>query len=155
MDKPFQIEELLLLCNNLISNRSLLKGKFIGIKELETRVTPLELKSNDEIFIKRLMGIINKNMDNSKFSIEILAQEVGISRTQLHRKLKEITGISTSDFIRNIRLKQAARLLIERKVNISQVAYATGFSNPTIFAVAFKKFYGCTPSEYMANNDSE
>lgn len=155
MDKPFQIEELLLLCNNLISNRSLLKGKFIGIKELETRVTPLELKSNDEIFIKRLMGIINKNMDNSKFSIEILAQEVGISRTQLHRKLKEITGISTSDFIRNIRLKQAARLLIERKVNISQVAYATGFSNPTIFAVAFKKFYGCTPTEYMANNDSE
>ena len=140
MDKPFLIEELLLLCNNLISNRSLLKGKFVGVKELEDKINPLDIKSNDDQFI-------NKNIDNSKFSIETLSKEVGISRTQLHRKLKEITGITTSDFIRNVRLKQAAKLLVEKKVNISQVAYATGFSNPTIFAVAFKKFYGYSPTE--------
>lgn len=154
MDKPFLIEELLLLCNNLISNRSLLKGKFVGVKELEDKINPLDIKSNDDQFIERLMTLINKNIDNSKFSIETLSKEVGISRTQLHRKLKEITGITTSDFIRNVRLKQAAKLLVEKKVNISQVAYATGFSNPTIFAVAFKKFYGCTPTEYAEREDA-
>lgn len=154
MDKPFLMEELLFLCNNLISNRSLLKGKFVGVKELEEKVTPLDIKSNDDLFIERLMTLINKNIDNSKFSIEALSKEVGISRTQLHRKLKEITGITTSDFIRNVRLKQAAKLLVEKKVNISQVAYATGFSNPTIFAVAFKKFYGCTPTEYAERGES-
>lgn len=153
MDKPFLIEELLVLCNNLISNRALLKGKFVGVKELEDRINPLDIKSNDDQFIERLMTLINKNIDNSKFSIEALSKEVGISRTQLHRKLKEITGITTSDFIRNVRLKQAAKLLVEKKVNISQVAYATGFSNPTIFAVAFKKFYGCTPTEYAERVD--
>ncbi len=148
MDKPFQVEELLLLCNNLIANRSRLKGKFVGIKELEDKVSTVEVKSNDEQLIERLMNLINKNLDNPKFSVETLAKDVGISRTQLHRKLKEITGITTSDFIRNVRLKQAARLLLEKKVNVSQIAYATGFSNPTVFAVAFKKFYGCTPTEY-------
>lgn len=117
-------------------------------------MTPLDIKSNDDLFIERLMTLINKNIDNSKFSIEALSKEVGISRTQLHRKLKEITGITTSDFIRNVRLKQAAKLLVEKKVNISQVAYATGFSNPTIFAVAFKKFYGCTPTEYAERGES-
>ena len=152
--KPFLMEELLFLCNNLISNRSLLKGKFVGVKELEEKVTPLDIKSNDDLFIERLMTLINKNIDNSKFSIEALSKDVGISRTQLHRKLKEITGITTSDFIRNVRLKQAAKLLVEKKVNISQVAYATGFSNPTIFAVAFKKFYGCTPTEYVERGES-
>lgn len=149
MDKPFQIEELFLLCDNLITNRSLLRGKFVGIRELEGKVSPLEVESNDDLFIDRLMNLINRNLDNPKYSVETLAKEVGISRTQLHRKLKEITGITTSDFIRNVRLKQAAKLLLEKKINISQVAYATGFTNPTIFAVAFKKFYGCTPTEYM------
>lgn len=151
MDKPFQIEELLHLCDNLIKNRTLLKGKFAGFKELEDRVNPVEVKSNDEQFMNRLMNLINQNLNNPQYTVEILAKEVGISRAQLHRKLKEITGLTTSDFIRNVRLKQAAKLLVENKINISQIAYATGFTTPTVFAVAFKKLYGCTPTEYIEN----
>ena len=149
MDKPFQIDELLLLCDNLISNRNLLKGKFAGMKQLEDKVNPLTIESNDEQFINRLMERINQNLQDPKYSVEMLARDIGISRSHLHRKLKELTGITTSDFIRNMRLKQAAKLLLEQKTNISQVAYSTGFTNPTTFTIAFKKLYGCTPTEYI------
>lgn len=79
----------------------------------------------------------------------MLAEEVGLSRAQLHRRLKELTGISSGEFIRNIRLKKAAELLSERKVNISQVAYMVGFSSQTHFSTAFRKFYGISPTEYL------
>ncbi|MFA6718110.1 MAG: helix-turn-helix transcriptional regulator, partial [Prevotella sp.] len=75
--------------------------------------------------------------------------EVGISRAQLHRKLKELTGIPTSEFIRNIRLEQAARLLKEQKLNIAQVAFEVGFSNQAHFSTIFKRHFGVSPTEYI------
>ena len=88
----------------------------------------------------------------STFNIALLADEVGISRVQLHRKLKDLIGVSTSEFIRNLRLQQATILLKDNKVNISQIAYAVGFSNPILFSSTFKKTYGCTPREYRERN---
>lgn len=78
-------------------------------------------------------------ISDSEFNVEDLAKAVGVSRVQLHRKLKSLTEDTFSDFIRNIRLKQAATLLKEKKVNVSQVAYLAGFTNPTMFSIAFKK----------------
>lgn len=98
------------------------------------------------------MKVINENLSDVDFTIENLAEEIGISRVQLHRKLKDLMGVSTSEFIRNLRLKQATILLKENKVNISQIAYAVGFSNPILFSSAFKKTYGCTPKEYRERN---
>jgi AraC-like DNA-binding protein len=95
---------------------------------------------------------MNKNLSDSDFNVEMLCQEVGISRAQLHRKMKEMTGLSTSEFIRNIRLEQAARLLKEQKVNVTQVAYAVGFSNLAHFSTIFRKHFGITPSEYAEKN---
>ena len=69
--------------------------------------------------------------------------------------MKVLTGNTTTEFIRNIRLKQAAKLLKEKKVNISQIAYLVGFTNPTLFSIAFKKFYGCAPSEYVERKTEE
>lgn len=146
--KPFQIEELLLISENLITGRVLLKGRFGMDQEVEDRMKPIEVKANDEFFMERLMKAINEHLDDPKFSVEDLAEAVGVSRVQLHRKLKVLTGNTTSEFMRNIRLKQAAKLLKEKKVNISQIAYLVGFTNPTLFSIAFKKFYGCSPSEY-------
>lgn len=146
--KPFQIEELLLICDNLITGRVRLKGRYGMDQEVEEKMKPIEVKANDEFFMERLMKAINENLEDSKFSVEDLAEAVGVSRVQLHRKLKVLTGNTTTEFIRNIRLKQAAKLIKERKVNISQVAYLVGFTNPTLFSIAFKKFYGCAPSEY-------
>ena len=77
-----------------------------------------------------------------------MSEDIGISRAQLHRKMKEITGISSSEFIRNIRLEQAAKLLSEGKINITQVAYAVGYNNQTHFSTVFKKHFAMSPTEY-------
>jgi len=100
----------------------------------------------------RIMKSINKNLDNSDFNVDMLTKEVGISRAQLHRKLKDMTGIPTSEFIRNIRLEQAARLLKEQKLNIAQVAFEVGFSNQAHFSTVFKKHFGVSPSEFIQRN---
>ena len=147
--KPFNVEELLMLCTNLISGRRYLQKKFTGVQDQNEKVKPIGLKSDEERLMERLMNIINSNMSNPQLNVEELAREVGISRVQLHRRLKEILGISTSEFIRNIRLTQAAKLLKSKKITISQVAYAVGYSSPSLFSAAFKKFYGLSPTEYI------
>ena len=146
--KPFVMEELHMVIENLIQSRLRLKGKFSGAQKQTDRVEQLEVKGNDEQLMERIMKAINKNLSDSDFNVEMLTQEVGISRAQLHRKMKEMTGISTSEFIRNIRLEQAARLLKEQKINVTQVAYTVGFSNLAHFSTIFRKHFGVAPSEY-------
>jgi len=153
MGKPFNIEELILLCTNLISNRLRLKGKFSGVQDQEDKAKMVELKSNDEKFMERVMAVINENMENPLFNVEICGKEVGISRVQLHRKLKEITGMSSGEFIKNIRLRHSASLLQSKKINVSQVAYKVGFTNPALFSIAFKKYYGVSPSEFCKKEE--
>ena len=103
--------------------------------------------------MERIMKVVNRHLSDSDFSVDTLTTEVGISRTQLHRKMKEMTGISTSEFIRNIRLEQAARLLKEQKINITQVAYTVGFSNLAHFSTIFRKHFGVSPSEYAERDE--
>jgi AraC-like DNA-binding protein len=100
----------------------------------------------------RIMDAINKNIANPELNVEMLSREVGISRVHLHRKLKELTSQSTRDLIRNIRLQQAAKLLSEKQMNITDVAFSTGFANIGHFSNAFKDFYGVPPSQYMENH---
>lgn len=97
------------------------------------------------------MKCVNENLSNPDFDVEMMTHKVGISRAQLHRKMKEMTGISTSEFIRNLRLEQAARLIREKKINITQVAYSVGFNNQAHFSTVFKKHFGVTPTEYAEN----
>jgi AraC-like DNA-binding protein len=106
------------------------------------------VKGNDEQLMERIMKVVNKYLSDSDFNVEQLTQEVGISRAQLHRKMKEMTGLTTSEFIRNIRLEQAARLLKEQKINITQVAYTVGFSNLAHFSTLFRRHFGVSPSDY-------
>ena len=112
----------------------------------------IELKGNDATLMERIKKSVNSRLDDSDFNVETLAEDVGLSRTQLHRRMKELTGISVGEYIRNLRLQQAAKLLQSGDVNISQVTYAVGFSTPAHFTVAFKKYYGITPSEYMTKH---
>lgn len=151
--KPFDMEELHLTIDNLIQSRQRLKGKFTGAQEQANRIAQPEVKGNDEQLMERIMKVINKNISDSDFNVDMLTHEVGISRAQLHRKMKEMTGISTSEFIRNIRLEQAARLLKEQKINITQVAYAVGFSNLAHFSTIFRKHFGVSPSEYVGKEE--
>lgn len=146
--KPFDMNELRMTIDNLIQTRMRLKGKFTGAQQQADKVEQPEVKGNDELLMERIMKAVNKNLSNSDFNVDMLTQEVGISRAQLHRKMKDMTGIPTSEFIRNIRLEQAARLLKEQKVNVTQVAYAVGFSNLAHFSTIFRKHFGMSPSEY-------
>ena len=146
--KPFNMEELHILIDNLVDNVRRLRGKYTGAQGQAEKIEQIEVKGNNDALMDRIMNCINDNLDNPDFNVERLTDEVGISRAQLHRKMKEIAGVSTGEFIRNLRLKQAARLIEEGKINITQVAYSVGFNNQTHFSTVFKKHYGITPTEY-------
>ena len=105
--------------------------------------------------LKENLEIINNHLDDSDLSIDMIADEVGISRVHLHRKMKELTGQTPHDFIRNIRLKRAATLLAGHGMNVTEVMYACGFSNSTSFSTVFKKFYGMSPRDYMREHDKQ
>ena len=124
--KPFDMDELHVVINNLISKNLRLKGKYSGTQQQKDKVV--------------------------ETNVEMLTKEVGISRAQLHRKMKEMTGLPISEFIRNIRLEQAVRLLKEQKINVTQVAYTVGFSNLAHFSTVFRKQFGVSPTEYIEQN---
>ncbi len=152
MDKPFDMEELQATAASLIANRNRVRGKFSGVQEQKDAVKPVELKGNDAQLMEKIMKVVNENLSHSGFNVEALASEVGLSRVQLHRRVKEMTGITIGEFIRNLRMQQAARLFERGDVTVSQVTYAVGMVNPNHFAAAFKKYFGVTPSEYMAKH---
>ena len=94
--------------------------------------------------------LIEKNLDNSAYTVEDLARSLTISRVQLYRKVKAILGISVSDHINNIRLDKSKELLKKSELNISEIAYAVGFSSPNYFSTSFKNKFGVTPKEYKS-----
>jgi DNA-binding response OmpR family regulator len=150
--KPFNMDELHVVINNLINKTLRLRGKYSGTQQQKDKVEEKKVKGNDEILMERIMKVINAHLSDSDFSVETLTSEVGISRAQLHRKMKEMTGLPVSEFIRNIRLEQAVRLLKEQKVNVTQVAYAVGFSTLAHFSTVFRKQFGVSPSDYIEQN---
>lgn len=148
--KPFNTEHLKRTIANLITNRRLLRSKFSGAQQQEDKVEKISIKSNDEQFMERIMRVINKHLDDPELNVEMLASEVGFSRVHIHRRLKELTNLSTRDFIKNIRLQQAASLLKQNlKLTVSEVAYAVGYSNLSHFSNSFKEKFGVSPKEYM------
>jgi YesN/AraC family two-component response regulator len=146
--KPFNMEELHIQIDNLIDNVRRLRGKFSGAVQQEERVENIEVKGNDDALMERVMRSVNAHMSETDFNVDALAVDVGISRAQLHRKMKEITGISSGKFLRNLRMEQAARLLREGRINVSQVADSVGYNDQAHFSTAFKSHFGMSPSEY-------
>ncbi len=149
IDKPFSLEELEARVIGLIENRNRLRGKYMGVQEQTDTLKQIELTGINEEMMKKVMEVINENLDNSDFNVEALADIIGMSRAQLHRRVKEATGITIGEFIRNLRLQQAARMLEKGDNTIQQVAWAVGFSNPTHFSAAFKRYFGIAPVDYM------
>ncbi len=155
LTKPFNIEVLRHTIQNLLRSRATLKNTFQGNQTQGANVKKLEVSSPDDRLMRRVMAMINKNIGNQDLSVEMIANTVGISRVHLHRKLREITNQSARDFIRNVRLQQAATLLAEKHHSVSEIAEIVGFSSTSHFSVAFKDLYGLTPSEYMEKNKGE
>lgn len=149
INKPFDIDELKITISNLIANRLRIKGNYSGNNLPKDKMVKISVIGNDDALMETIMRIINTNLNNHMLNVEFLANEVGISRTHLYRKVKEITGLSISDFIRNQRLYQASILLKEGKINVTQIAYEVGFTSQSHFSTLFKKQFGISPSEYM------
>lgn len=152
--KPFNTDLLRSTIDNLITNRQLLKSKFSGAQEQKEKVQNIELTSANEQLMTKIMAVVNQNIDNPALNVEMLAAQVGMSRVHMHRKMKELTHLSARDFIKSIRLQQAARLLADKKLTVAEVAYAVGYSNPSHFSNSFKEAYACSPKEYMQQHQS-
>lgn len=144
--KPFDSEFLRKIISNILENRRKIHQQLHGNEEYE--IENIEIKSHDEILMQKVMSIIKDNINNPDLNVEMLAEEIGISRVHMHRKLKELTNQSARDFIKNIRMKQAAFLLATKKINIGEVGYSVGYSNLSHFSKSFKSYYGVSPKEY-------
>lgn len=152
--KPFNVNILLSRCNNLINNRIMLQEKF----SKHPQETPQIIATNpmDKEFIDKAMKIIDQHIDNMEFNVDMLAREIGIARSKLFTKLKDITGKTPYDFIVTIRLKRAAILLKEHpELNISEISDKLGFSSPRQFSKSFKEKYQVVPQAYRKGESDE
>ncbi len=145
--KPFSIAELQSRVNNLINQRKLLRQKYR--KEIILEPKDIAVTSFDESFLSRIINTIEQHISDVDFSVDVLAKEVNLSRMQLHRKLNAITGQSSNELIKSYRLNKAAKLLLTKSGNISEVGYEVGFNNPAYFATCFKELFGYSPTEYL------
>ncbi|WP_295771087.1 hybrid sensor histidine kinase/response regulator transcription factor [uncultured Mucilaginibacter sp.] len=145
--KPFHPELLKARVNNLIAAQKRLIAKY----KSDGVMVPKNITRNplDEEFLNKVIAAVKANMSNDEFGVEDLGNIVCMSRSHLFRKLKAITGQNPLEVISSIRLKHAAELLLQRKLNVSQISYEVGFKNPSSFTASFKKQFGKTPSEYL------
>ena len=147
MVKPFREEKLRVVMERLLATRESIREKFD--KQVILKPQEIELTSADAQLLTRIKQVLDNNLTDSHFNSKSFCEQVGLSRMHLHRKLKALTGRSTSEFLRTHRLKTAAKLLENGEANISEVGYAVGFNQPAYFSTAFKQHFGCSPSEFI------
>lgn len=144
--KPFSMEVLRTKILNMLRTRYRIFERYSNM----TEIRPEKLTSNtmDEELLRKAIAVVEKNMDNVEFSTEQFAREMNMSRSNLHLKLKAITGKSAIDFIHKIRFNRACQLLKEGKYTVSEISFMVGYNTPSYFAARFKKYIGCLPTEY-------
>lgn len=146
LTKPFSNDELKARISNLIRQRKLLADKY------KERIVVLsaekESESMEEKFLQKALRSVEQNLDDPSFSVVRMAEDIGLSRTQLLRKLKALTGISPNEFIKDIRLQRAAELIRQKADTVTQIGYRVGFNDQSYFTKCFKKKFGVSPSEF-------
>ena len=147
LTKPFDGRELKVRVQNLITQRRLLKERF-G-RDPDSPLEMLASTSLDRHFLHKAMNVLKEHLAESDFNAKDFSREIGMSRSQLYRKLHALTGHSISSFIRLYRLRQAARLLRKNQDHVSQVCYDVGFNSPSYFSECFRKQFGISPSQMV------
>ena len=145
--KPFELAVLEARTKNLISKRQQKTDTFKANKDIN--ISSMEYGSLDELFLKQAVLKVEEKLSDDTFDFDKFADAMTSSKSTLHRKLKSLTGLSPGEFIRNIRLKHAAQMLINNKGNISEIAFSVGFNDPKYFSRCFKSEFGLTPREYQ------
>lgn len=150
LTKPVVERELLLHLHNLLQMRNRLREKYAGIHLPGSSPADHLLASDDlnQQFLFRAKEIILSQRTNDDFDVKQFCQDMGVSRTQLHQKLKAITGIATTAFIRKVRVEYAQKLLLQTDHSVSEIAYEAGFKHPSSFNRAFREWVGCSPSDF-------
>ena len=151
--KPFSADVLIARIDNLLRNRLRLKGLFGSEEEKEVRQTEApaeEPQKKEDKFIIRFREYIEQHMSDSNLGVETIGMELGLSRVQLYRKVKALTGQSPVELLRTVRLHKARRLLQDSVKSISEVAYEVGFTSPSYFTKCFKDEFGISPSELIS-----
>ncbi|MBK0383936.1 response regulator [Pedobacter sp. SD-b] len=151
--KPFNFDLLDVKVWNLLENRQKMKSRYQ--KEITLQPTNTTISTFDDKFLENIMKYIEDNIAEETLNVEDLSQHIGMSRGNLYRKLKALTGKSPVEFIRYIRLKRATQLLKQHKMYINEVSYMVGFQNVTYFRKCFKEEFGYTPTEFAKTDDSE
>lgn len=153
MVKPFDLTLLKLRLSQLITSRQLIFDKYFGaISGADEKINS---SSIDKDFIQKLLFYINENISDSNLSVEELASQLELSRSQLYRKIKALTGQTVNEFIRKIRLERAKQILISGNANISEACFSVGFSSPSYFSKCFKVHFGVLPSELELKKDTK
>lgn len=148
--KPFNKKHLQVRVRQLIESRQKIR-KHYQQDVLSQFTSDSKISKLDQDFLKKCSAIIDKHITETEYGVEQLSLEIGLSRVHVYRKIKHLTGLSVSEFIRNLKLKKAAVLLSESGRSVAEIAYETGFSSPSYFSKCFKDLFNLTPSEYVQN----
>ena len=150
MTKPFKVKELQLRIDNLIENRQRITREFKQqtIEDVQTKTA--SMPSPDKEFLDKAIASVQKHIDDSDYDREAFASDMGMSSSSLYNKLRAVTGMNATSFIRDMRMKEACRLVkLTPGIRVSDLAYSVGFKDPKYFATIFKKEFGMQPSEYI------
>lgn len=154
--KPFRLGDLELRINNIIENRKRIQHEFKQQtaeetqQRAETAAAQASEPTADELFLKRALDCVYQHLADADYDREAFAQDMGASASTLYNKLRAITGLNVSNFIRNIRMKEAQRLAqMQPDIRVSDLAYKVGFQDPKYFSTCFKKEYGILPKDYL------
>ena len=151
LTKPFSIPVLQSYVSNLLKSKEVLRQHYSQKIFLEP--LNVEVGTVDKKFMERLMEVIETNLSNADFNIANLSKEVGMSKAVLYKKFNALTKLPIGDFIKSLRLKKAAFLLINDKFNVSEIAWEVGFNDRKYFSKEFKKKYGKSPSDFAKDPD--
>ncbi len=151
--KPFSVDVLKAGIDNLLTSRARLREKFS--KELMLKPEEIVINDRDGELLAKLIRIIEENMSNPDFSVKTLADGVGLSRMQLYRKIKAILDKTPHELINTLRLERAAQILVQNQLNVSEVAYMTGFNTPKYFSRCFREKFGVLPTQYVKSKTRE
>lgn len=149
--KPFDINVLIERIRNLISQRKKLQIAYR--KDIHLKPVDIVISDPDENFLKKAHDIVEKNINNTDFNVDMFTREMGMGRSMFFEKIKSILNQTPNEFIKTVRLKTAAQLLLREnnRLSISEIAYETGFNTPRYFSKLFKEHFGCTPKDYISN----
>lgn len=146
LTKPFNMEILDNRIHHLLALQQ--RRRQIFLTEIEVNTEDLTTSKVDEEFMKKAVALVEKNLDNSEYSVELFSDDMCMSRMNLYRKLQSITGQKPTEFIRSIRLKKAARLLTDTELSVVEISEKVGFATPSYFSKCFKEMFGVLPTQY-------